>query len=270
MATLESTFFNLGYLETLAQRQSVIHKLDPRAKLITTLIFILTVMSFGRYDLSGVIPFLLYPISIIVIGNLPFTYLAKRMVIVLPFIICIGILNPFFDQAVALKIGPLTISGGWISFFSIVIRAVLTVFAALTLIATTGFYQICIALQRIGVPSLFAAQLLFVYRYLFVLIDEAARMVRARSLRSFSRKGEGLKSWGSLIGNLVLKTFDRAQRIHVAMASRGFDGKIKLARHYRFQAKDVIFSLGWTGIFVIMRLFNISAWAGYMIQRIFT
>jgi len=269
MATLESTFFNLGYLETLARRQSIIHRIDPRAKLITTLTYIVTVMSFGRYDLSGVIPFLLYPILIVIVGNLPLMYLIKRMGIVLPFILFIGIFNPILDQSIGAKFGTFTISGGWISFFSIVIRAVLTIFAALTLIATTGFHEICIALERIGVPNLFAAQLLFVYRYLFVLIDEASRMVRARALRSFSRKGEGLKIWSSPIGSLTLRTIDRARRIHLAMTSRGFDGEIRLARRYHIRIIDMVFVIGWTTLFIIMRRYNLSTFIGDVLQKIF-
>lgn len=269
MATLESAFFDLGFLETLARKRSAIHKLDPRAKLITTLIFIVTVMSFGRYDLSGVIPFLLYPIIIVIVGELPLLYLIKRIGIVLPFIVFIGILNPLIDQTIAVKFGSIAISGGWISFFSILIRAVLTIFAALTLIATTGFHEICIALERIGVPNLFAAQLLFVYRYLFVLIDEASRMVRARSLRSFSRKGKSIKTWSSLIGHLMLRTIDRSRRIHLAMLSRGFDGEIRLARQYYLCAGDLAFVLGWSGIFIILRIYNLSTFIGTIIQKLF-
>jgi len=269
MATLESTFFDLGYLETLARQQSIIHQLDPRAKLITTLVYIVTVMSFGRYDLSGVIPFLLYPILIVTIGNLPLIYLVKRMGIVLPFILFIGIFNPILDKSIAVTFGSYTISGGWISFLSILIRAVLTIFAALTLIATTGFYEICIALERIGVPNLFAAQLLFVYRYLFVLIGEASRMVRARSLRSFSKKGQGLNTWGALIGSLMLRTIDRARRIYLAMSSRGFDGEIRLAKRYHIRLRDMVFVYGWTGLFIIMRKYNISTLIGDLLQSVF-
>jgi len=268
MAALESAFLNLGHIETLARKQSKIHQLDPRAKLLTTLIFIITVMSFNRYDLSGVIPFFLYPVMILIIGDLPLIYLVKRFVIVLPFILFIGILNPIIDQNIIMKIGSFSISGGWVSFFSILIRAVLTVFAALTLIATTGFHEICIAMEKIGIPNLFAAQLLFVYRYLFVLIDEASRMVRAKSLRSFSRKGNGLKEWSSIIGHLILRTVDRARRIHLAMLSRGFDGEIRLAHKYVFQLKDILYVLGWTSLFMLMRIFNFSILTGNILQKL--
>ena len=78
---------------------------------------------------------------------------------------------------------------GWISFASILLRFTLTVTAALTLIATTSFTGICMALEKMGCPRVFALQLLFLYRYLFVLVDEASRLIRARALRT-ARDGE--------------------------------------------------------------------------------
>lgn len=262
MATLESTFFDLGHIETLAQQQTAIHQLDPRAKLLTTLIFIVTVISFKRYELSGLIPFFLYPLVIVRVGNLPPAYLVKRICVVLPFVGLIGILNPLFDQVIVMQLGPVAISGGWVSFLSILLRCLLTVFAALILIATTGFYRICIALARIGMPNMFAVQLLFVYRYLFVLINEASRMARARALRSFSKKGLGLKVWGSLIGHLLLRTVDHAHRIHSAMLSRGFDGEIRLARRETFRIRDMVFVLGWSSLFIMLRFHNLSILIG--------
>ncbi len=270
MATLESTFFDLGYLETLAQQQTALHHLDPRAKLLTTMIFLVTVMSFARYELSGLIPFFLYPIVIVRAGKLPAGYLLKRIGVVLPFVGLIGIFNPLIDRAIVMHIGPVAISGGWISFFSIVLRCVLTVFAALILIASTGFYGICIALERIGVPNIFAVQLLFVYRYLFVLIDEASRMARARALRSFSKKGFGITVWGALIGHLLLRTVDRAQRIHVAMLSRGFDGEIRLARRATIRTRDIVFVLGWASLFIMLRRYNVSMLIGNMLTAFWT
>lgn len=268
MATLESTFFDLGYLETLAQQQTAIHQIDPRAKLLTTLMFLVTVMSFPRYGLSGLIPFFLYPLVIVRAGNLPPGYLVKRIGIVLPFVGLIGIFNPFFDHAIIMQLGPVAISGGWVSFLSILLRCILTVFAALILIATTGFYGICIALERMGVPNMFAVQLLFVYRYLFVLIDEASRMTRARVLRSFSKKGLSITVWGSLIGHLLLRTIDRAHRIHVAMLSRGFDGEIRLARPETIRIRDIVFVLGWSSLFIMLRLYNVSMLIGNMLTTL--
>jgi cobalt/nickel transport system permease protein len=267
MANLDSTFFNLGLIDTLANQQTAVHNLDPRTKLMTTLVFIITVMSFDRYDISGVVPFFIFPFFMIRVGNLPTSYMFKRIAIILPFVIFIGILNPFFDRSTLIKIGPVAISGGMISFFSILLRCILTVFAALTLIATTGFHGICMALERIRVPNMFVVQLLFVYRYLFVLIEEASRMSRARALRSFSSSGMGFKVWSSIIGHLLLRTIDRARRIHLAMLSRGFTGEITLPRHYALGYRDMFFFGAWSCIFIVFRFFNLSTFIGNFLTK---
>ena len=268
MATLEAAFFDLGYLETLAQQQTAIHRLDPRAKLLTTLILLVTVMSFQRYELSALMPFWLYPIITARAAQLPLAYLLKRSALALPFVGLVGVVNPFFDQTIIMHIGTLGISGGWLSFLSILLRGLLAVFTTLGLIATTGFHGICLAIERLGAPNVFAVQLLFVYRYLFVLLEEASRLIRARALRSFAGNGFGLNVWSSLIGHLLLRTFDRAQRIHAAMLARGFDGTIRLARPQRIRCADVVFLLGWSSLFVMMRRYNLATLIGSVLTQL--
>jgi cobalt/nickel transport system permease protein len=267
MAKLESAFFDLSRLETLSRQETSVHRLDPRAKLLTTAVFLVTVMSFGRDDLSAIAPFFLYPMVMMGAGNLPMGYLLKRILVVLPFVALVGIFNPLLDRAIVMKLGPLGISGGWVSFLSILARCVLAVWVAMILVATTGFHAMCAGLERMGVPNVFVTVLLFVHRYLFVLIDEASRMARARSLRSFSRRGFGLKAWSSLGGHLLLRTMDRAQRVHRAMLSRGFSGEVRVARRDAIRPGDVAFVLVWSGLFVVMRVYNVSTLAGNALMK---
>lgn len=262
MAKIDTTYFDLGSLDALAYRKSPIHSLDPRAKLITTLIFIVTVVSFDKYTLSGLLPFLIFPLYLFVRADLPTTQILKKLLIALPFAFFIGIFNPFFDQEPMLQLGPLTLSGGWISFVSILIRFSLTVTAALTLIATTSFSGVCMAMERLGCPKIFALQLLFLYRYLFVLIEEATRLVRARALRSFHGRGKGLRVFGSLIGQLLLRSLERAQRIHLAMHCRGFDGEIRMLKPLKTGRREIIFIAGWSLYFLCCRTWNITQLAG--------
>ena len=262
MAKIDTTFFDLGSLDALAYRRSAIHALDPRAKLITTLIFIVTVVSFHKYTLSGLLPFFVFPLYLLIRADLPVAQVLKKLLIALPFAFFIGIFNPFFDQAPLLQLGPLTITGGWVSFFSILLRFTLTVTAALTLIATTSFTGICMAMEKLGCPRVFALQLLFLYRYLFVLIDEATRLIRARSLRTFHGRGRGIKVFGSLLGQLLLRSIERAQRIHLAMSCRGFDGDIRMRKPIQFGLRDALFIVAWSTYFIICRSWNIPQLLG--------
>ncbi len=268
MAKLDQQFFDIGYMDTLSSQQTSIHRLDSRAKLITSFVFITTVISFGKYEISALLPYLSYPVFLAAKGNVPPVYLLKKLLLVSPFAVMIGIFNPFMDRDILIQIGQLSISGGWVSFFSILIRFSLTVGAALTLIAVTGFNAVCQALDKLGTPRAFVVQLVFLYRYVFVLVDEAARMVRARSLRSFEGSGSGLKSYGPLVGNLLLRTMDRAQRIYMAMCSRGFDGEIRIIKPSRFGSTELGFTLGWSTLFIIMRVYNIPTLMGSVVMEL--
>ena len=269
MAKIDKNFFDIGYMDTLASRQTAVHRLDPRAKLLTTLVFITTVVSFDKYEIAALIPFFIYPVFLCAVGNVPPVYLVKKLILVSPFAVMIGIFNPLIDREILVRLGDLGISGGWISFASILIRFVLTVGAALILIAVTGFYGVCAALEKLGTPRVFVVQLMFLYRYLFVLVDEASRLVRARSLRSFGTGGGGFKTFGSLVGHLLLRTLDRAQRIYLAMCCRGFDGKIHIMKPLKFGLPEIGFISGWLAFFLAMRLYNIPAALGRAVTELF-
>jgi cobalt/nickel transport system permease protein len=267
MSRIKTAFLDLGYMDTLSGMDTSLHRIDPRAKLLTTLIFIIAVISFDKYEISALVPFLIYPAVMISLGELPFYYLLRKILIVVPFAVMIGIFNPLIDREILMRIGPLSISGGWVSFCSIMLKFILTAGSVLILIACTGFNSVCMALEKMGTPRIFAVQLLFLYRYIFVLIDEASRMANARSLRSFDGRGKGIKVFGYMLGHLLLRTVDRAQRIHLAMLCRGFDGEIRVNHRLHAGRKEVIFTLTWSAFFIVMRFYNIPLIAGKLITE---
>ncbi len=266
MPRINTAFFDISAIDLLARQNTPVHRIDPRAKLITTFTYILFVISFEKYQVSTLLPFLLFPVIMASLGNIPFDFLLKKIIIVAPFALMIGIFNPFFDREAMVRIGTLSLSGGWISFLSILIRSLLTISAALILIATTGFREVCLAMEKLQAPRVFAVQLLFLYRYIFVLIEETSRMIRARQLRSFGKRGLGWQTAGFMIGHLLIRTINRARRIHQAMLCRGFDGEIRIIRKLNFTAVDFFFLLFWIFVFMILRFNNIPAYLGNLIS----
>ena len=258
--------FNLNYLDILSRQDSPLHRLDPRAKVLTVFIFICAVVSFGRYEVSALLPFFLFPAAMIGLGNLPARYLARKLLVILPFALLIGIANPLFDREVLVRIGPVGVSGGWVSCCSILLRFALTALAALILIAVTGFMGVCAVLERLGLPRVFTVQLLFIHRYLFVLSDEAGRMSRARALRSFGNRGMTLKTFCPLVGHLLLRTIDRAQRIYLAMVSRGFTGSLAVRSSLSFGRREAAFTAGWAAAFLVMRMVNVPQVLGRAVE----
>jgi cobalt/nickel transport system permease protein len=264
MTNVMQSLYNIRFLDELAEKQTVIHNIHPLAKLLTTMVYLVVVISFGKYEISGLVPFIMYPVVIIVLAEIPLLPILKRMLLVAPLAVGIGAFNPLFDHSIIFVIGGFQLSGGWISFFSILIKFVLTVLAALIIIATTGIDRIAYALRMLRVPRLFVLQLLLTYRYISVLMEEAARTMQAYSLRDPFHKGIRPGVWGSLVGNLLLRTYDRAQRLYQVMVQRGFIGEYNTGSNRRIRMKDVLYLCGWVLFFLLASYYNIPAFIGSM------
>jgi len=268
MASIQNAVLDLKSLDLLANGNSTIHRLDARAKVLVTLVFSICVVSYGRYELTALFPFFIFPVMMVSRAGLPPIFILKKIILLCPFILAVGIFNPVFDRQIILQLGPLGISGGWISFASILVRSALTVGAAFILVGVTGFTAACQALERLGMPQVFVVQLLFLYRYIFVLTEESGRASRARELRSCGKKGQGIRSFGSLVGHLLLRTWQRAERIHMAMLARGFTGVFHASRPSRFGAPEIRFVLVWSTLFIFLRSQNVSQILGSLITRL--
>ena len=98
MNNIKNNSYDIGYMDMLADGDSFLHRLNPGAKLITTMAFIITVVSFDKYSVSALTPFFIYPLVLIAAGGLPAGYLLKKILFVSPFAVFIGIFNPIIDR----------------------------------------------------------------------------------------------------------------------------------------------------------------------------
>lgn len=255
---LQHVLCELDAMERTARRQSPLHSLDPRAKLLVSVVFLVTMLSVPLLRLSELLLFAVFPIVTAAMGGLNFGTVFRRSLIVLPFVAFIGVFNLFYDREPVFRIGMLVVTGGWISFLSIILRGLLSVQVLFILINSTGYYRLCRSMQRLGLPSVFTAQLLFVYRYLYVLIEEALAMQRARDARSFGRRSYPLKVWGTLVGQLLIRTFGRAELISRAMLARGFTGRIPADgfESPAWKMRDTVFLVAWCSALVLLRLLH--------------
>ncbi len=268
MASFDAALFDLGRLDSLSYGESIVHRLDPRSKLLATVAFVLVVVSFPRYEVIALLPLFFFPIIMAILADLPIGFVVRKLAIVSPFAIFIGIFNPLLDRQVFFELGPLAITGGWLSFGSVMIRFVLTVGAAIILIATTSFPGVCAALERLRVPRLFVVQMMLLYRFIFVLVEESLRLMRAMNLRRFRGKGPHIRLFVRLLGTLFLRTMDRAERVYWAMRSRGFDGEIRVLKRSTFGGRDLAFLSVSVTAFVLIRFFNIAEVFGTLALRV--
>lgn len=186
---------------------------------------------FSKYNLIGLVGMIVYPIAGFILAELSFKDSLKRLRIVIPLVCLIGIINPFFDR-VPIQIGDITVNGGVISMFTLIFKGIFTVLAAYLLIATTTIEKICYALRLLHLPEIMITQFLLTYRYVTVLLEEVNRITQAYSLRAPNQKGIHYKVWGTLTGQVLLRSMDRANAVYESMLLRGYDGS--------FQKKDRI------------------------------
>ena len=265
----DAQYFDFGRLDRLSYRDTFVHRLDPRVKVITTMLFLFAVISFPKYEVAALVPFFLFPVLLTTVGEIPIRFILRKVLLVSPFAIMIGVLNPLLDTATITVISGIPISAGAVSFLSILLKFSLTVSAALLLIATTSFPGICHALRRLGLPSLFVSQLLFLYRYIFVLMEEAMRITRAREMRSVGSRGAGIGVVVRLIGTLFVRTVDRAERIYQAMLSRGFQRDIPSLKRAHIGAVDWASLAVMVTFLVLFRFFRITEGIGCLAQGLF-
>jgi len=216
----------LRALDELAGLDSPVHRLDARAKTAAAFVLIVTTVSFSKYDAVSPVTLALPLALCIGLGGLPTRVVAQRVAAAVPFALLVGAFNPLVDRAPVTVLPGVTLAAGWLSFAAVMVKSLLTVTVAALLIATTSFPAICDALRRFGLPAIFVTQLLLLYRYLFVLVGQASRMLRARQARGAGPGRPTLHETARLLGALFLRSIDRAERIHCAMLARGYTGEL--------------------------------------------
>ncbi|MDR1616665.1 MAG: cobalt ECF transporter T component CbiQ [Syntrophomonadaceae bacterium] len=259
MPNIQNSVQNIYTLENLAAGGTVIHRLHPAAKMLSALFFIVTVVSFDRYAVLSLTPFVFYPAVLMALSETPHLMMFKRFFAALPFCLFAGIANVIFERSAAFSLGGLTVSFGTISLITLLFRTYLCVMAVLILIATTPVMEITGQLRRVRVPAIFVTLFEMTYRYTGVLLEEAAFMHTAYSLRGRSQKGIEMRHMGSFVGQLIIRSFDRAERVYAAMKCRGYALREFHARERKFTARDMVFAAMVFSFCVFFRMVSIDA-----------
>ncbi|MCA9936033.1 MAG: cobalt ECF transporter T component CbiQ [Ardenticatenaceae bacterium] len=250
------------------QRSSAVHQLDPRVKVVLTLLFIVSNVALpdGAWWAFAAGWALLLLVNRA--AHFSFGYLFKRSFIALPFALAaVTVLFTLPGTAVASwQIGShtLTVSdAGLMRFASILIRSWLSVQMAILLTATTQFPDLMHALHHLRVPQVLVSIISFMYRYLFVLADEVIRLLRARDARSARLTTDGklggtiwwrAKVTGSMAGQLFVRSFDRSDRVYNAMLSRGYRGHLLTMNPHVMNGRDWLMAGVGTAVLVIIQL----------------
>ncbi len=253
-------------MDELAAMDSPVHRLHPLGKLLITILYIFLVVSVPKYALSRLMIFLLYPAALFSLSGIPVGLCFYKLRIVLPLVCAVGLFNPLLDTAPLLQLGSVTVSGGTVSMLTLMLKGVLALTASFLLIATTSMDSLCAALRRLGVPSLLVTLLLLTYRYISLLLEQVSIMSEAYALRAPGQKGIHISAWGSFLGQLFLRSMDRAEELYAGMLLRGFRGEFPYAEGRAWRTADTAFCLLTAGALLLFRRFDVAGLLGGLIS----
>ncbi len=266
MSKIGNAARSMGKLDELARRSTWLNRVHPLIKLLITLLYLVLVVSFHAYQLTGILGMAIYPFLLFEIGDLSFKDAIYRLRVVLPLVCFIGILNPFFDREPVLTVFGITITGGVLTMLSLMAKGVLTVLSSYLLIATTTVESICGALRILHVPGILVTEFLLICRYISVLLQEADRMTQAYALRAPGQKGVAKSAWGPMLGQLLLRSMDRASRLYQSMCLRGYNSDFPISSKLKIKASDLIYLVCFSCGLILLRIYPITE----LIGRLFT
>jgi cobalt/nickel transport system permease protein len=250
------------WLDRAGYGDSPVHRLDARAKLGATAAFLLCVASFPKYEVAGLVPFAAFPVALAVFGRVPPRPLLRLLAAASPFALLVAAWNPLLDRAPRTTVLGIAVSGGALSFASVVLRFLLCATAVLVLVATTSLPALVRGLGQLGVPRPFLTQVQLLYRYLFLLVDEGRRLSEARALREPGRRLPRLGTGKRMLASLLWRTWERGERVHLCMKARGFDGTLPALAPGRVRARDGAFLVAVAAACVAARAWPLTRWIG--------
>lgn len=206
---------------------SPVHRAPAEVKIAGLVLFVLAVVATPR---EMIWPFLVYAVIVLVVwrvATIPLRWILPRMLIEAPFIV-LAVLLPFAEGGERVEVAgvAMSVTGLWAAW-GIVIKGTLGVAASLTVAATTSARELPLALSRLGMPGLVTSMLVLMIRYIDLLSAEVSRMRMARISRGDSPRA--IHQIGAIakgVGALFLRSYERGERVYLAMVSRGFDGKV--------------------------------------------
>jgi cobalt/nickel transport system permease protein len=235
-------------LDHWSRGNSALHALDPRAKIIALLVF-LTILATTPIQTTPVVfslrmgAFLLILLAGAAAARLPVPALCRRAAIVLPFSLTFALVS----WAAGERMQPL----------ALVEKSYLSSLAALLVVATTPLPVLLRGLEVMGTPRVLVLTLHFLYRYLFVISEQAQHM----RLAAACRQGTSSRSWqarfeaaAGAVAVLFARSYARAEGVHRAMLSRGFCGVFLLDSPLCFRPFDLVFVACITTAAVVIRL----------------
>jgi cobalt/nickel transport system permease protein len=224
-------------------RASAIHRLDPRAKLAGFAGITVVAVSTPLRAWPAFVACALALGAIAAVARVGPGTVWLRARLILPLVVVVAAFLPFVRGGPAIEVGPLSLSeAGVATFAAVTAKALIGTVSAVLLAATTSFPEVLHALERMRAPRLLVVIAAFMYRYVFVIADEARRMRAALAARAYRPRHLGqVATLGRMVTALFLRSYERGERVYLAMLARGYAGTMPRLGVLAFRRSDVAF-----------------------------
>lgn len=209
---------------------SLVHRLPAHVKLVAAISFVFIVVATPPQYFAAFAGYALLLVAVLVVARLPLRRVLPRLLVETPFVV-FALLLPFVGRPPEVEVAGFALSEpGLLAAWNILAKATLGIGVSITVAATTRSRDLLDGLARLRVPSLLVEIASFMLRYVQVVSDQWHRMSLARASRGFATKG--VRSWPIIarsMGTLFIRSYERGERVHLAMLSRGYTGSMPLA-----------------------------------------
>ena len=206
---------------------SPLHRMAPHTKLVGLVAFVVLVVSVPRGATAALVGLLLLAVALLVSTGVPARLVLPRLAVELPFAV-FALVLPFVAVGPRVEVGPFTVSEpGLEAAVALLLKGTCGVVAAVAFAVTTRPRDLVRALQHLRVPDPLVAIASFMVRYVDVVGDQMRRMRVARASRAF--RATSVRAWPILAagtGALFIRSYERGERVHLAMVSRGWSGRM--------------------------------------------
>ncbi len=213
---------------------SPVHRAPAHLKVLALLVFVLAVVATPKDWFAAYAGYLMLLGVLVTVSEVPPTYLLKRLVVEVPFLV-FAVLLPFIATGPRTEVLGLSVSEpGLLAAWALVAKGTLGVLASLTLAATTEPRDLLAGLERLRLPQQLVQIMGFMIRYVDVVTDEMRRMRIARESRGFTASNP--RHWPVVArgaGALFIRSYERGERVHLAMVARGYTGSLPDTRRHR-------------------------------------
>jgi cobalt/nickel transport system permease protein len=254
-----ATLMEYPHIDRYAEMDSPIHSLDHRMKLVAFIILIFSFVFLPRLNLALIALFA--SLMILVISGLPKKFVLHRVKWAVLILLPLFFILPFTVEGRGIFGGGyFTVSYEGIYLASLImLRAIAAVTLVVIMLATASFDTTIKALYSLKVPSTIVQILMFTYRYIFVITDEFQRMwkaIRSKGFRPSTGK-YALSITGNLIGMLLVKSYDRAERVYQAMIAKGYTGKPCTIVEFHMKAKDYLAGIIIISVAIMLHIYHL-------------